>query len=259
VVNGQELDATVSDFALDTYEITVGRFRKFVAAYAQNMIPAGAGKNPHNPADPGWDPSWNASLDANAAALKTALACDTAATWTDAPGSAAAENRPIDCLTWFEAEAFCTWDDGRLPTDAEWDYVALAGAEQRPYPWGTVEPDCTFANFFGAAGGTLACVQPPDGAPNPVGSESPKGDSKWGQADMGGNVDEWLQDWTRLYSSPCNDCAALDQGGSTRRGMRGGSFGESAQIMSGHFHVSGPPAVHVDLFGARCARAPRDH
>jgi sulfatase modifying factor 1 len=46
---------TVSDFRLDAYEITVGRFRKFVAAYSQNMLPTGAGKNPNNASDPGWD------------------------------------------------------------------------------------------------------------------------------------------------------------------------------------------------------------
>ena len=38
--------ATVSDFRIDKYEITVGRFRKFVAAYSQSMLPQGAGKNP---------------------------------------------------------------------------------------------------------------------------------------------------------------------------------------------------------------------
>jgi formylglycine-generating enzyme required for sulfatase activity len=45
--------ATVSDFRLDTYEITVGRFRKFVAVYSSDMIAEGAGKNPNDPNDPG--------------------------------------------------------------------------------------------------------------------------------------------------------------------------------------------------------------
>jgi formylglycine-generating enzyme required for sulfatase activity len=90
--------ATVSGFRLDKYEITVGRFRKFLAAYAQNMIPAGTGKNPHNASDPGWDASnWNPSLEANAEALKAAVACDpVSASFSETPGSAAAESLPIN-------------------------------------------------------------------------------------------------------------------------------------------------------------------
>ncbi|HEY3253938.1 MAG TPA: SUMF1/EgtB/PvdO family nonheme iron enzyme, partial [Polyangiaceae bacterium] len=232
IANGDHFPVTVSDFALDRYEITVGRFRAFVAAYTQAMIPAGAGKNPNNPADAGWDPAWNASLDLDAAALKLALKCDISETWTDSRGSAAAESLPINCLTWFEAEAFCTWDNGRLPTDAEWGYVASGGNEQRSYPWGNASPDCTYANFFGAAGGMDFCVRPGVGGTNRVGSESPKGDSKWGHADLAGNVAEWAQDWARPFVTPCNDCALLTQGGSTRRVIRGGSFEEQASAIS---------------------------
>jgi sulfatase modifying factor 1 len=47
--------ASVSDFNLDKDEVTAGRFRKFVDAYTQDMIPQGAGRNPNNPDDTGWD------------------------------------------------------------------------------------------------------------------------------------------------------------------------------------------------------------
>ena len=65
----------MSDFRLDNYEITVGRFKKFLAAYVQ---PApGSGKNPNNPSDPGWDAAWNAgSLPADAATVTTAVECN---------------------------------------------------------------------------------------------------------------------------------------------------------------------------------------
>ena len=86
----QAYPAQVSDFRLDKYEITVGRFRKFVAAYTQDMIAAGAGANPNNASDTGWDTAWNARLPASAEALEATLKCASPyQTWTDAAGSAA--------------------------------------------------------------------------------------------------------------------------------------------------------------------------
>jgi sulfatase modifying factor 1 len=64
--NDATYPATVSNFVLDTYEITVGRFRKFVAAYSQSVVAAGAGKNLNNASDPGWSTAWNASLPTDA-------------------------------------------------------------------------------------------------------------------------------------------------------------------------------------------------
>jgi sulfatase modifying factor 1 len=198
--NDATYPATVSDFRLDTYEVTVGRFRRFVAAYSRTMIAAGAGANPNNASDTGWSTAWNTSLDASSGALTTALKCNAPhQSWTDTAGSATAESLPINCLNWFEAEAFCIWDGGRLPTEAEWNYAAAGGTQQRVYPWGSAAPDCSHANFYGA-GGKDYCVAPGTGAVNRVGSESPKGDGLYGQGDLAGNVAEWVQDWYIAYS-----------------------------------------------------------
>ena len=130
----QAYPATVSSFRLDRYEATVGRFRSFVAVYAQNLIPQGAGANPNNPADTGWNSAWNASLE-NSPSMLTAAIKYSSPTWTDSPGTVQKETLPINDLNWYEAAAFCIWDGGRLPTEAEWNYAAAGGAEQRVYPW----------------------------------------------------------------------------------------------------------------------------
>jgi sulfatase modifying factor 1 len=245
----QSNPATVSDFRLDTYEATVSRLRRFVADYSQTMIAQGAGKNPNNPDDTGWDTAWNADLEASADALISALKCGLEGTWTDLPGSAAAESLPANCLSWPDAEAFCIWDGGRLPTEAEWNYAAAGGSEQRPYAWGSAPLDCTYANFWAPTG---PCFGTNLGIASRVGSESPKGDGRYGQADLIGNVWEWVQDYSATdYPNPCDNCANLEV--SATRVARGGSFtnpiGDSSERGGAY------PVQHSFISGVRCARS----
>ena len=76
----------------------------------------------------------------------------------------------------------------RLPTEAEWEYVA-AYNDGRRFPWGPQEPDDSLAN----AGHRVR--DPADVDTRPVGSYSPAGDSKLGVSDLAGNVAEWCNDW----------------------------------------------------------------
>src|SRR5208283_1412207 len=93
--------ATISIFALDTFEVTVGRFRNFVNAYpsapdggtwSASWLYDGAGANPNNSAT-GWSSSWNSSLPANPAALKNMLNSGSIdQTWMDTAISAKTES-----------------------------------------------------------------------------------------------------------------------------------------------------------------------
>jgi formylglycine-generating enzyme required for sulfatase activity len=181
--------------------------------------------------------------------------CDaTYQTWTDAAG--ANESLPINCIDWFTAMAFCIWDGGFLPTEAEWNYASAGGSEQRAYPWssppGSLAIDCSYANYYD---GAAYCTNPPSGAVNRVGSESPEGDGKWGHADLGGDVWEWTLDWyASTYGDPCVDCANLIPASS--RVVRGGFFGLDASTLRGAFRngAAAPSRRGVDV-GVRCARS----
>jgi formylglycine-generating enzyme len=251
--------ATVSAFRLDKYEVTVGRFRAFVEAgmgTRTSAPPTGAGAHV-GIAGSGWDTSWNGSLAVDKAALVTAVKCSTTyQTWTDTP--TANEHRPMNCVTWYEAMAFCAWDGGYLATEAEWNYAATGGDQQRAYPWsnpaGALTPlDSSHASYHdgtncvgdGAAGCALTDLVA-------VGSK-PLGDGGWGQSDLAGNVDEWTLDWyASIYAIPCTNCANLATASS--RVVRGGSFSHDAIELRAGARVYYTPTNRYPSLGVRCTR-----
>lgn len=247
--------ATVSAFRLDNYEVTVGRFRKFVAVYKQDMISEGAGTNPNHVLDDGWDTAWNAKLPKDAAALEQSLLCDqTQPVPSNAPYNTwmgGDDNRPINCVDWYVASAFCTWDGGRLPTEAEWNYAAAGGDEQRTRPWGEAPlgANANLAAYGCYYGSNGTCIGVANMAP--VGSIS-AGHAKWGQFDMLGNLWEWTRDaYADPYAKPCVDCAALSAAGD--RTYRGGGFVDNAQTTTA---LRGHAVNHQSHnIGIRCARA----
>ena len=255
--------ATVSTFRLDTYEVTVGRFREFVAAGMGTQVdpPAAGegGRTLNGMADQGgWDASWNTSLSPDTAALIQSLKCSaTYQTWTDVPDRN--ENRPINCVTWHAAMAFCIWDGGFLPTEAEWNYAASGGNEQRAYPWstpaGSLALDTSHASY--APTFDTDCVG--DGLPGctlediiPVGTR-PAGNGRWGHADFGGNVYEWTLDWYEdFYPNPCNDCMSTSSAYGLRS-YRGGAFRYANSALRNGYRNAW---TADDRSGFRCARIP---
>ena len=246
--NNPSFPATVGNFRFDRYEVTVGRFRNFVAAYSQTMIASGAGKNPNNPIDPGWNTTWNASLPADAAALASSVQCNSVfQTWT--PSAGGNESRPINCIMWFVAQAFCIWDGGRLPTETEWNYAAAGGDEQREYAWGATAPGPNIVVYGCYGAGTCSNM-----SIAAVGSKG-GGNGRWGQGDLAGNVWEWVQDWQGTYPPTCNNCANLASG--SGRMIRGGSFYSDAMTLRTlDRSYNAAPTTRDFATGARCARAP---
>lgn len=246
--------ATVHPFQLDRFEVTVGRFRAFVNAYPGSKPAAGAGRNMANSQDRGWDAlSWNGNLAPDQGALSSALHCGNDS-WT--PEAGANEPKPINCVTWFEAFAFCAWDGGRLPTDAEWSFAASGGDQQRVYPWSSPplssSIDATYADYDCTGDGS----QPGSCSITDilfVGSRSPRGDGRWSHADLGGGMWELVVDWNGAYPMPCNDCANLTPG--TQRSIRGGSFQDGASVLRTAVRsVSLSQDTRTPNIGFRCAR-----
>jgi formylglycine-generating enzyme len=131
-------------------------------------------------------------------------------------------NHPINCVSWDAAVDYCTWKGRRLPTEAEWEYVASGGAD-RPFPWGANEANCTRAHMFEIVDmmGDYGCMT---GMTAPVGSYA-QGASPFGALDMAGNVEEWVADWyaDNYYSvSPTNDPQGPADG--TQKVARGGDL-----------------------------------
>jgi formylglycine-generating enzyme required for sulfatase activity len=269
---GEADPATVSGFRLDKYLVTVGRFRQFVAAWnnGSGYYPAAnSGKHTHlnggsglaNSANPGtyesgWDAmDWNNAgdidpTDDNLTGKSDGLYfCEGPATWTPS-SSGGQENLPIDCVNWFEAYAFCIWDDGFLPSEAEWEYAAAGGNLEQEYPWGSTAPGTSnqyaiYGDYYTSNSLDIA----------PVGYAS-MGAGYWGQLDLAGELSEWNLDGYSTYIGPCTDCAYLTTNPASYRVFRGGYFYHFISILLPSLRDSDYPRNFAYDIGFRCARTP---
>ena len=246
---------TLSPFALDVFEVTVGRFRAFVEAgggvYAS--APAvGAGAHPSN-IESGWRDAFRNYLPRDRAELDDMLLASRFSTWSRVPDGR--ETLPIASVSYYHAFAFCIWDGGRLPTDAEWAYAAAGGDQQRKYPWGpSVIADAAVWECGEKYGSPLDPSKCSSLDLVPVGSR-PKGRARWGHEDLIGSVDEWLLDIfcnARAHEA-CNDCVTT--GACFKRTSRGGDLTLPSQNATTTYDRWQEPVSLNHAKGFRCARA----
>jgi formylglycine-generating enzyme len=146
--------------------------------------------------------------------------------YPEGPGSGleGRQAHPVVHASWNDAAAYAAWAGKSLPTEAQWEYAARGGMEQKLYPWGDeLAPEgkhlCNIwqgkfpTRDTGEDGYTGAC---------PVDAFPPNG---YGLYSVTGNVWEWCADWfkTTFAAAP----PELDPAGprtGENKVMKGGSF-----------------------------------
>ena len=207
---------TIPAFMMGKHEVTVGQFRRFVKATeyrtdAERNTDDKEGCRTYS-AGEGWSWVWGRSW------------------WR--PGYAIDDKQPVVCVSWDDVQAFIAWlweqtgESYRLPSEAEWEYVARAGSTTK-YHFGNIESQlCRYANHADDSTDfdwrNKSCSDSVGKRPAVIGSYQP---NAFGLHDMHGNVNEWVQDcWNQNYTGAPSDGRTWIGGDCIQRGLRGGSW-----------------------------------
>ncbi|MBM4204770.1 MAG: formylglycine-generating enzyme family protein [Gammaproteobacteria bacterium] len=191
----------------------------------------------------------------------------------EGPGSSirGREQHPVVHVAFEDAQAFCAWRGGRLPTEAEWEYAARGGLEDKRYPWGDeLRPEGRimtnsfqghFPDHNSAEDGYISTA--------PVAQFPANG---YGLHDVAGNIWEWVSDWYRpdYYATlmrsgtvavdPQGPADSFDpnEPGLSKKVHRGGSFLCTHEYCS-RYQVGtrgkGEISTGTNHLGIRCAQS----
>lgn len=202
---GDTLSITLASYCLDGHEVTVSEYAR--------CVDDGACAAPSTP-----DPAPRPSLSCN---------------W----GVDGKDDHPINCVTWQQAQNYCSHLHKTLPSEAQWEYAARGGSLALPYPWGDTFPSST-----------VACWDP-DRSRSGTCSVASHPSTSYGLHDMAGNVSEWVVVDDASYPHPS---------AGARRISRGGAWlVMNPMLLHGIVRSERPMDYHGDAVGFRCAASPR--
>ena len=247
---GQQRVTLQRPFYMAAHEVTVGQFAEFVNAMQQ--------------LDPNWKTEAERDGSSYAKGGQSTIGIGSARWVSDVnwknPGFPQTSRHPVVFVSWNDAVAFCSWlskreaKSYRLPTEAEWEYVARAGTTTA-YWWGddpaggAGKANVVDASYERLYPGKQIPVGFDDGFAHtaPVGSFEP---NAWGFYDVVGNVFEWVLDF---WSVPTTVEAVNPTGpqSGTEKVAKGGGFGNRLDHNRSAFRFRDPPSARHAGLGFR--------
>ncbi len=218
-------EVDVSAFWMDRHEVTRADYQRFLDQ---------TGYRPPSVEEPWAEDGW---------------------TWAEGRFPKGTGDHPVVLVSWYDAQEYCAWVGGRLPTEAEWQLAALGpkGAE-RAYPWGDrYDPGALNhgrsqqPNFDASDGYERT---------SPVGS-FPEGATPSGLQDMYGNAWEWTADIRTERWEDYEVAGAVDPhspGPGIYAAVRGGSYFFDLSVTTEGEHNAFLTEIRRKTSGFRCAR-----
>ncbi len=176
----------------------------------------------------------------------------------EGPGSSVQgrPRHPVVHVSWNDASAYAAWAAKALPTEAQWEYAARGGLEQKLYPWGDgLTPEGQHrCNIWQGAFPVEDTAEDGYAGTCPVDAFPPNG---FGLYSVTGNVWEWCADWFGTsFASTLRDPEGPAEG--PGKVMKGGSFLCHASYCNRYrvaARTSNPPDSSASNVGFRCVRS----
>ena len=241
--------AVVSPFFVDQHEVTVADFRASAMAVMMNGSSVDPIIGPPDPVPPTYPLT----------PLDSLYFCD----YSDQPiNGKSREEIALNCISWTTADAYCRSRGKRLPSEAEYEYIA-GGLQSNLFLWGSDQPRCGDSVWGREYMNNDYCLKPNElGGPlaPELGSRDKLSLTEGPVWDIAGNVSEWTRDHWNRPDEPCwagkplvvdPECATISTDGDFRT-IKGGGW--KTTIPPASFRVGRLPAMGRSQTGFRCVR-----